>query len=213
MNKKLIITIGREFCSGGAEIGGKIAEHFNIPYYDKKIIDETAEVLKCSPHLVEQYDEKPVKLWGLYGYQYGNSWYAGDPSLMLPPGIKIAAAQFDAVTRFAQISSCVIVGRCADYVLKGKPGLVRIFIMADTEVRQKRAMRLYNLNESDAKKLIRKTDKVRADYYSSHTQQEWGDAKNYDLVINSSNIGTEGAAGVIIKYIETIDNTETNKKP
>ncbi|NCA67941.1 MAG: cytidylate kinase-like family protein [Clostridia bacterium] len=205
MKKKLVITIGREFCSGGSDIGKQIAAHFGIPYYDKEIIDATAEVLKCSPSVVEQYDEKPVRLWGLYGYQYGTSLYAGDPSLILPPGIKIAAAQFHAVAKFAESSSCVIVGRCADYLLKDKPDVIKIFVRADTDSRVKRVMRLYKLNEKDAKKLIKKTDKVRIDYYGIHTQQKWGDAKNYDLLINTAAIGISGAAEVIIKYIELKD--------
>ena len=120
MKNKFVITIGRQFCSGGAEIGKKVAEHFGIPYYDKKFIDHTAEVLNCSPDLISKYDEKPVRMWGVYGFQYGSSWYASDPSLMLPIGIKIADAQFETVKKLASEQSCVIVGRCGNFLLQDR---------------------------------------------------------------------------------------------
>ncbi len=203
MSKNLIITIGREFCSGGADIGKAVALYFGIPYYDKRIIDETAAALGCATDIIAHYDEKPAKMWGIYGYQYGASWYAGDPSLIFPPGLKIAAAQFAALAKLARGSDCVIVGRCGDHVLKDLENVVRVFVRAELGFRVSRAEELFSLNETEAKKLIRKTDKVRANYYAIHTQKKWGDAKNYDIVINTSKVGVGGAAAAVIKYSES----------
>ncbi len=114
MKKKLVITIGREFCSGGSDIGKQIAAHFGIPYYDKEIIDATAE-FEMLPDVVEQYDESRKAL-GALRLSVRTSLYAGDPSLS-SAGIKIAAAQFHAVAKLRTLS-CVIVGRCADYLLR-----------------------------------------------------------------------------------------------
>ncbi len=205
MKNKFVITIGRQFCSGGAEIGKKVADALGIPYYDKKFIDHTAEVLNCSPDTISKYDEKPVRMWGVYGFQYGSSWYASDPSLMLPIGIKIADAQFETVKKLASEHSCVIVGRCGNFLLQDRKDVVRVFIRADMDSRVKRAEKLYDISESEAIKLIRKTDKIRSDYHNTHTQQKWGSAENYDLIINTSKSGIDNAVKTIVAYIESLD--------
>lgn len=205
MNHNWIITIGRQFCSGGAEIGQKVSEHLGIPYFDKSIIDHTAEILKIEASLVEKHDERPMSIWDSPGYQYAYMWYHNDPSMTLPLSVKIAETQFHTIREYAKQGSCVIVGRCADYVLRNNKSAISIFIRADIEKRVDRAKRLYKLSESDAKKLIKKTDRIRANYYSSHTHDEWGVSENYDLILDSSVLGIDTCVDIIVKTIEALD--------
>ena len=206
MKNVKVITIGREFCSGGADIGHRIADHFGIPCYNKTILDKCAEELHFDKALVEKYDERPHSIWrGMTGYQYGYSWYAGDPSLMQPINESIANAQFSAIRRFAEEGPCVLIGRCADYVLRERDDVFNVFIRADLEKRVKRGQDQYNLSEDDALKLIRKTDKVRASYYESHTDRKWGAPGNFDLIVDSGRLGLEPAADIVIGAVEYLN--------
>ena len=151
---------------------------------------------------VKKHDEKPPKIWDYPGYQHANYWYMDDPSLMLPMSIRIAEAQFSVISKYAEEGPCVIMGRCADFVLSERPQTLNVFIKADLSKRIERACRLYHLNESEAKKLIKKTDRIRADYYDSHTQQIWGRAEYYDLILDSGKFGTDLSARLICEAIE-----------
>lgn len=206
MKQIKVITIGREFCSGGADIGHLIADHFGIPCYNKTILDKSAEELQFDKALVEKYDERPHSIWrGMTGYQYGYSWYAGDPALMQPINESVANAQFSAIRRFAEEGPCVLIGRCADYVLRERDDVFNVFIRADLEKRVARGQRLYELSEGDALKLIRRTDKIRASYYESHTDKKWGDSGEFDLIVDSGRLGLEPAAEVIIRAVEYLN--------
>lgn len=207
MKRKRIITIGREFCSGGADIGKLVADYFKIPYYDKKILDETAETLQVNGKIVEKYDERTSSIWeSIPGYQYGYSWYSGDPTLMQPMNLRVADAQFTAIRRFAEEGSCVIIGRCADYILRERDDVLNVFIRADFELRVQRAMRRHQINEADAKKLIKRTDKIRANYYAAHTELEWGGSGSYHLILDSGKIGIDGSAQLITAAAEYLDS-------
>ncbi len=205
MNSNWVITIGRQFCSGGAEIGQKVAEELSIPYYDKQIIDSTAEKLNVASATVEKHDEKPLSVWEIPGFQYGYSWYTSDPSLMLPLSMKVAETQFQIIRDLAKEGPCVIVGRCADYILRNNKSTLNVFIRADIEKRIERAERLYKLDSAEAKKLIRKTDRIRANYYSSHTHDEWGTSPNYDLIIDSGKLGIDACVKLIADTINILD--------
>ena len=111
-------------------------------------------------------------------------------------------AQFDAIKKLAEKESCVIVGRCADYALEDDPFAVSVFVKASIDERVKRIKRLYELNDSKAADLIQKTDKKRASYYNYYSSKKWGDAKSYDLCVDSGLVGIEGAIEVILKFIE-----------
>lgn len=197
MKTKWVITIGREFCSGGAKTAHKVAKLLDIPYYDKEIIDETVESTQLAEEIVAHHDERPVGYTDVGGFQYGGLWYSNDPSLMLPVGMRVADAQFEVIRRAAQRGPCVIVGRCADYALEERTNVLNVFVRCNMEKRVKNAMEAYGLVEADARKLIKKTDKIRSSYYRYYTQRLWGDAANYDLVIDTSKIGTDGAAELI----------------
>lgn len=199
--KPCVITIGREFCSGGAEIGKKVAEYFDIPYYDKSILDEAGKLLGMHEDDVKKHDERKDHYWDMPGYRYG--MYVDDPSLLLPPGMRLAQAQFDLMRRYAQEGPCVIVGRCADYILKDYPRAVHVFIYADIEKRVERAMRLYGITDPQARKLIKKTDKVRSAYYKNYTKSEWGAPGHYDLRIDAGRIGIRAAVDEIIEFVRT----------
>lgn len=212
MKQVKIITIGREFCSGGADIGHLIADHFEIPCYNKTILDKSAEELQFDKELVKKYDERPHSIWrGMTGYQYGYSWYAGDPALMQPINESIANAQFSAIRRFAEEGPCVLVGRCADYVLRERDDVFNVFIRADLDKRVARGQRMYDLSETDALKLIRRTDKIRASYYESHTDHKWGGMGNFDLIVDSGRLGLEPAAAAIIRAVEYLNEHSRQK--
>lgn len=206
-----IITIGREFCSSGSNIGSKLAEDLGIPYYDKQIIDKTAELLNFNNEIVAQNDEQEMSLWNSFGYQESAVWYSEDPTLSLPVGLRIADAQFKVIENLAKEGPCVIVGRCSNYILKDNPDAIHIFITADNDSRIKRAMRLSDLSEEKAKKLIKKTDKTRANYYNMNTGEKWGDPHNYNLVINSAMLGEEATVKAIEEYIKVFDGEKKEK--
>lgn len=202
MKHNWVITIGREFCSGGLETAHKLSELLGIPYYDKEIIDEAVDQTQLAVDIVSHHDERPVGYADVGGFQYGGLWYTEDPSLLLPVGMRVADAQFDVIRRAADNGPCVIVGRCADYVLEDHENVFNVFIRSGMENRISRAMRDYNLVEGEARKLIRKTDKIRSNYYRYYTQTEWGDPSHYDLVIDTGRLGTDGAAWLIAAYVE-----------
>ena len=121
MKNNWVITIGREFCSGGAETAHKLSKLLDIPYYDKEIIDEAVKTTQLAEDVVAHHDERPVGYADVGGYQYGGLWYTNDPSLLLPVGMRVADAQFEVIRRTASQGPCVIVGRCADLVETTQP--------------------------------------------------------------------------------------------
>ncbi len=212
MKHNWVITIGREYCSGGAATGKALSEILGIGYYDKEIVDEAADIAKMDVRTAEKLDEKPVSYLSMastaMNYPYGRHYYSYDPDLMLPAGIKIANAQSQVIERIAEKESCVIVGRCADQVLGDRPHVFRVFLRADLDVRINRAVCLYKIDESAAKKLIRQTDKIRASYYNGHTKGTWGDPANYDMVLDVGRVGIEKAARIIAQAVQLLDGED-----
>ncbi len=208
MKRKWVITIGREYCSGGAATGRAVAEALGISYYDKSIVDEAADLAKIDTYTASKLDEKPVSYVSmassLMSYSY-NNYFAGDPDLMMPVGLKIAAAQSQVIEQIAERESCVIVGRCADFVLRHRQYVFNVFLRADLGVRVERAMELYGLDAANAKKLIKQTDKIRASYYNGHTQMTWGDPANHQLVLDVGKFGIAGAAKIIADAVQVLD--------
>lgn len=202
MKHNWIITIGREFCSGGLDIAHKLSELLEVPCYDREIIDAAVEKTQLAADIVAHHDERPVGYADVGGFQYGGMWYTEDPSLLLPVGMRVADAQFDVIRRTAEKGRCIIVGRCADYVLEDYPNTFNVFIRSNMEYRVLRAMQAYSVTEGDARKLIRKTDKIRSNYYRYYTQTEWGDPSHYNLVIDTGKLGIDAAAWLIAAYVE-----------
>lgn len=195
MKKSWVITICREFGSGGLEVAQQLAQRMNIPYYDRDIVDHVVENTNLDRQTVVAHEEKPEK-----GFLYGRGWYREDPSLVMPVHTRIYESQCDFIRNTAGKGPCVFVGRCADYVLGECPNVmtvVSVFIRADLEKRIPRVMRLYGIGEPEARKLILKTDKIRAKYYTAHTGREWGAVDNYQLIVDTGDFGTDGAAALI----------------
>lgn len=202
MNEKTVITIGREFGSGGHEIGQKLAADLGIKCYDKELLAIAAKESGLCEDLFVNHDEKPTNsfLYSLvmdtYSLGYTTSY------VDMPINHKVFLAQFDAIKKLAETESCVIVGRCADYALENNPYAISIWIKAAMDVRVERIKRLYQLNDAKTADLIQKTDKRRASYYNYYTSKKWGEAKGYDLCLDSGKLGIEGSVELIKKFIE-----------
>ena len=194
-----VITLSRQFGSGGGEIAKKVAEKLNIKYVDKSILAEAASGSGIAKEHFEKADEKRTNsfLFSLAAAHYGGTAspiQLGD--IITDDKLYIHTA--DAIKKFAG-EPCVIVGRCADDILSDRP-ILRVYVYADMESRVKRIAELYELNEKAAATLIKKTDKRRANYYNFYTSKTWGDAQNYDLCINSSCLGVDGTAAAICSF-------------
>lgn len=197
----LIITIGREYGSGGREIGRLVAEKLGIPFYDNELLARAASESGLCHELFERHDEKAgmssiLASGGATGMQMGSPAVG----LQMPLNQRVFLAQFDAIGKIAAEGPCVIVGRCADYVLKERPNVVHVFIYASTEKRIERIMRVENVDRDRARELIRKTDKQRKNYYNFFADGNWGMRSNYDLMIRTDDLAPEKVADGIIAF-------------
>lgn len=203
MEKHVVITIGRQFGSGGHEIGYLIAEKLGIKCYDKDLLAVAAKESGLCEKIFDAHDEKPTRsfLYSLVMDTYAMG-YAPTGYVDMPIGHKLFLAQFDTIKNIAARESCVIVGRCADYALEGNSDLLSVFIHGDMDTRIKRVMEKKNIDKEDAAKdLIQKTDKQRASYYNSYSNKKWGDAKTYNLSIDSGVLGIDGTADLIVDIV------------
>ena len=201
-----VITIGRQFGSGGRDIGEKLASHYGIAFYDKDLLKRAAKESGICPELFENNDEKPTSSF-LYNlvtdtYSFGYS----SPYIEMPLSHKVFLAQFDTIKKIAQEGPCVIVGRCADYALSDFGNRISVFIYAPLEDRIKRITDKYpDVNDpSKIKDMIIKTDKSRANYYNYYSSKKWGRADSYDLCMNSSILGIDGTVDLISDFIDKI---------
>ncbi len=199
--EKVIITIGRQFGSGGREVGRKLAEALEIDYYDKELLAIAAKKSGLSAQFLEDYDEKPTNSL-LYSIVVGQSHMLMQGNGHVTVEQMATKAQREAVKSVAGKGSCVIVGRCADYILQEEPGLVRVFISADEQDRIRRVCERDNMTENKAADKIRRMDKARRSYYSFHADGDWGEASNYDLCINISRCGVDKAVETILQYLK-----------
>lgn len=205
MNKKVVITIGRQYGSGGRNVGKLVAKKLGIDFYDKELITLAAKQNGMSEHLFESVDERPTNSLlyslavGAYGMD-GNYSYWGDAAL--PLNDRVYQIQAGLIEELADKGSCVIVGRCADYVLRDRDNVVNVFLMADKEYRKKKAIESYQVPAEKAADVIKKTDKKRANYYNYHTNREWSDASNYHICVDVGAIGEEKCADLIVSYVQ-----------
>ena len=202
----MIITIGRQFGSGGREIGMKLAKDLEIPFYDKEMLERASKDSGICKELFETHDEKPTSsfLYSLvmdtYSMGYSSSTYTD-----MPLNHKVFLAQFEAIKKIASEESCVIVGRCADYALAGNTDCVSVFIHADRDFRLKRIIADTDKEFKDDNKVIdfiNKTDKKRANYYNYYSSKKWGDSRSYDFCIDSSVLGIDKTVDMIIEYLK-----------
>ncbi|MBR3935029.1 MAG: cytidylate kinase-like family protein [Oscillospiraceae bacterium] len=203
--QKLIITIGRQFCSGGSEIGRKLSERLGIPYYDKNLYEFAAKNRGFSTKYVKEVEETPTGsfLYSMAMFPYMD--FGADN--MIPSGIAIAADQTSYILEKAKEGPCIFVGRCADSVLSERKDVFNVFIYADQESRLKRAMERYGLSEKEAIKSIQQTDKYRASYYNMNSQKKkWGVKESYHIMLDSGALGIDGVVDILEKIYR--DKTE-----
>lgn len=193
--KKVVITIGREFGSGGREIGIKLSEKLNIPFYDKELILHTAEKTNLEKSIVERYDEQ-------HSFPAFSSSNIFD-IYQMPMSDRIYIAQADVIRDIANKESCIIVGRCADFILDENPDVFKVFITAPMKdkIERKRSI-LEEKNDSEIESHISKIDKKRAKYYTYYTDRTWGKASTYNLCIDSSILGIDGTVELIANAVE-----------
>ena len=197
----MVITIGRQYGSGGREVGRRLASRLEIPYYDKEILSEASKDSGICEELFEDHDEKPTRSF-LYSLVTGVQTH-GNPSTMymdMPLNHRIFLAQFDTIRRLAGNGPCVVVGRCADYVLRDEKNVVNVFLKADMEHRIERAIER-GAEPSCAQDIVKRHDKERASYYNYYATTTWGDVNNYDLCLDTGKVGYDGAVDMIIAYI------------
>ena len=199
-NMNTVITIGRQFGSAGREIGEKVAEYFGIKCYDKELLSRAAKESGFCEEMIQNHDERPTNSF-LYNlvmdtYSFG---YNASSFVDMPISHKVFLAQFDTIKKIADEGSCVIVGRCADYVLREHPDLISLFIHAPMEERIKRIMRRYSLDDRQAKEFIRRTDKERASYYNYYTEKKWSGMESYHFCIDSSIFGVSGTVEKLLR--------------
>ncbi len=201
-----IITIGRQYGSGGREIGEKLAKRFDIPFYDRELLSRAAKESGYCEEMIENHDERPTNsfLYNLvmdtYSFGYNSSSF-----MDMPISHKIFLAQFDTIKKIAGEGGCVIVGRCADYALAECPNCVNIFIHADESYRVERIMKRNKLSENKAKDAINKKDKQRQSYYNYYSSKKWGRSDTYDLSVNSAKLGIDGTVNLLAQYVEDVE--------
>lgn len=206
MTDNLLVTIARQYGSGGREVGEKLAKEMNMAYHDKSLIKLAAEKSGMSLEALQNVDEKatPSLLYaaamgsaGMMPFNFGILYDT-------PLNDKLFSYQSEIIKDEAKKGPSVFVGRCADFVLEGYPKLVRVFIYADLDKRASAIAARKEIEVGEAKNLAVKTDKKRASYYNYYTSRKWGRIENYDIMIDTTKIGTDGAVKVIQEYIKNL---------
>ena len=192
MTKK-IITISREFGSGGRFIGEEVAKKLGVAYYDKDIIGKIAEQSGLSPEYVKENAELSPKK-GLFAYAFSGRDITGKSV-----GDMVYEAQRKIIMEIAEKESCVIIGRNADFILKDRNDVLNVFIHGDMPEKTQRIIDLYNVEEKEAVKMMADTDKRRMTNYNFYTEQKWGKASNYTLCLNSSQLGFDRCERIIME--------------
>ena len=191
---KRIITISREFGSGGRFIGEEVAKKLGIAYYDKNVINEIAEKSGLSPEYIQENAELSPKK-GLFAYAFAGRDITGKSVEDM-----VYEAQRKVILGFgSERSPCVIIGRNADYILKDRDDVLNVFIHGNMPEKIQRIIRLYNVGEKEAVKMMADTDKRRMTNYNFYTEQKWGKASNYTLCLNSSQLGYDRCEKIIIE--------------
>lgn len=198
-----VITIGRQFGSGGRALGRVLSEKLGVPFYDKELLHEAARHSGINLGFFENNDERmPKFITGAIPFSFGMNpmpWYAGSSSIS---DDSLYKAQSDFIHRVASQGSCVIVGRSADYVLRDMPNVVSVFLHADMDDCVARILSRSDCKDAaKARRLAERTNKLRANYYNFYTDKHWGDAASYDLTFNTSAISIEDIADLIVDYL------------
>ena len=193
--KRFIVTIGRQFGSGGKEIGVKLAERLGVTCYDKRLIEMAANKGGLDPERASALDERAASPWSYTAAAYGG--YVDFSSYSASMNDTFQSLQTEVIREIAQKESCVIVGRCADSVLRTAPGLLSVFIYSDWQSRTKRIMEKYDFSEKEAQSQMKSIDKKRSVYYNYYTDKQWGKRDSYDLLLHSGKLGIECCVDIL----------------
>lgn len=199
----MIVTIGRKYGSGGRMTGEKLAKLLGYRFYDRELLKIAAREIGMHEDVVQHFDEKPAG-----SLLYSTYLYATLPTTdALPLNQKLAFAQFDVIRRVAEEGNCVIVGRCADYVLQGRDDCFNVFITASDEVRSQRLIEYYGVPKELVSKVIKKQDKLRSEYYNFFTHRKWGGSSTYDLCLDAGRFTLDGAARLLADAVRQLEQT------
>lgn len=206
MSMNTIITISRQFGSGGREIGKKLSERYNIPYYDKELIALAAKQSGYSEEVFAKADERATNSL-LYSLIMGSYNMGGRIATYndMPINDKLFLIQANIIKEAAQKGPCVIVGRCADYVLRDFKDVFHVFIYADKASRIEHSVKLHGLDPDKASDILTKKDKQRANYYNFYTNKRWDDTSNFHLMLNSAMFGLDGSVEIIADALEHLE--------
>lgn len=207
----LIISVGRQLGSGGCEIAKLLAQSFDCKYYDNELINMAAERSGFNPKIFEKQDERHGTLKSLLSSFSGrlgrstSNFYNNALSQE-----SLFQVQSEVIWKAAKEDNCVFVGRCADYILRTKPGLFSVFITADEDKRISEVAKRYDMDNDTALKFIRQKEARRASYYNYYTSKKWGAAESYDLCVNSSLLGIERTAELIEQVIREVRGAQNS---
>lgn len=194
-----VITIGRQYGSGGREIGEKLARRLGYTYYDTLLLEKMEQQGGLSRSVLERYDERLADKW------LNLALFSGaKETAQLPVSVRAIISQFETIRKIGQTESSVIVGRCADYVLREQDNVLSVFVHAEMRHRVARVAARNQISEAEAKKRIQNTDRHRAAYYEYHTDKRWGASESYHLCIDSGLFGIDGAVSVLQNCIQTM---------
>lgn len=203
--KKKIITISREYGSGGREVGLTVAKKLGMEFYDKELIEAAAKEIGFPVDLIADREQRLTNSL-LYNFAMGTLYgisYPKEPKITeLPLTEQIYQAQKKAIEEAAKRGSCIFIGRCADYILKSRPDVLRVFIYADRDIRKRRAIEEYGEIEEYIDEFMYQTDKRRRIHYENYTNQKWGSRENYDLMLNSGDLGLEKCVELLCEAVK-----------
>lgn len=201
----MVITIGREFGSGGKYIGEKLAEELGIKLYDKEILTKASEEMGIDLEVLESIDEKQEQsFWYTYAMEMYSSQESIENMTEVPSNEKLFIEQAKIIEELAQKEDCIIIGRCSNIILKNKPNVLNIFVYAkDVNFKINRKMKYGNFKDVyEVEQMIKTTDEERAKYYNYYTGKEWGNKDDFDLLIDTSKIGVDNTVKLIKDYID-----------
>lgn len=203
MNSNLIITIGRQYGSAGRHIGEELAKKLNVKCYNNELITLAAKKSGMSHHIANEADENATNSL-LYTLAMGSSFWGGNAGIAfdMPINDKLFVTQSDVIKELANEGEAIFIGRCADFVLREYPNVIKLFIYAPLEARIEHVMELHNVNADKAKDMIIKTDKRRANYYNYYTGQKWGKLENFHIAVDSSKLGFEKTADMLFHFVK-----------
>ncbi len=203
--EKKIITISREYGSGGRQVGLTVAKKLGMEFYDKELIDAAAKEIGFPTEMIADREQRLTNSL-LYNFAMGTLYgiaYPREPKVSeLPLTEQIYQAQKKAIEEAAKRGSCIFVGRCADYILKSRPDVLRVFIYADRDIRKRRAIEEYGEIEEYIDEFMYQTDKRRRIHYENYTNQKWGSRENYDLMLNSGDLGLDKCVELLCEAVK-----------